>query len=102
MLSNGYMETIKSSGNPKIMPADPSSFGGQTLVPVMCSEEKKPITKELRALKIGESAEFPIERRSSVVATAQRLKKDLIRIGWNFKLVDNTEDFTVSVIRIPS
>lgn len=96
------METIKCSENPKIMPAVQSSFCGQASASVISAEEKKPITKELRALKIGESAEFPIERRSSVVATAQRLKKDLIRIGWNFKLVDNTEDFTVSVIRIPS
>lgn len=96
------METIKCSENPKIMPTVQASFCGQASASVVSSEEKKPITKELRALKIGESAEFPIERRSSVVATAQRLKKDLIRIGWNFKLVDNTEDFTVSVIRIPS
>lgn len=96
------METIKCSENPKIMPADQISFGGQASTTVMSADEKKPITKELRALKIGESAEFPIERRSSVAATAQRLKKDLMRIGWNFKLVDNTEDFTVSVIRIPS
>lgn len=96
------METIKCSENPKIMPVVQSRFGDQASASVVSAEEKKPITKELRALKIGESVEFPIERRSSVVATAQRLKKDLIRIGWNFKLVDNTEDFTVSVIRIPS
>lgn len=96
------METIKCSENSKIMPAAPISFGGQASTTVVSADEKKPITKELRALKIGESAEFPIERRSSVVATAQRLKKDLMRIGWNFKLVDNAEDFTVSVIRIPS
>ncbi|WP_286150964.1 hypothetical protein [Bacteroides acidifaciens] len=96
------METIKCSDNPKIMPAAQILYGSQASTTVMSADEKKPITKELRALKIGESAEFPIERRSSVVATAQRLKKDLMRVGWNFKLVDNTEDFTVSVIRIPS
>ena len=96
------METIKCSDNPKIMPAAKILYGSQASTTVMSADEKKPITKELRALKIGESAEFPIERRSSVVATAQRLKKDLMRVGWNFKLVDNTEDFTVSVIRIPS
>lgn len=96
------METIKRTEKSKMMPSASTPYCGQATTSVVGTEEKKPITKELRALKIGESVEFPIERRSSVVATAQRLKKDLIRVGWNFKLVDNTDDFTVSVVRIPS
>lgn len=95
------METMKCSETSKMAQGGLSAFGGQVALPTIATKEKKPITKELKALKIGQSAVFPAERRSSVMATAQRLKKDLIRFGWNYKLVDNTEDFTVSVIRIP-
>lgn len=95
------METINYSENPKMSAVTSSVSPGELCFPEVCCEEKKPITKELKSLVVGGSVSFPIERRSSVLATAQRLKKDLVRIGWNFKIIDNTEDFTVTVVRVP-
>lgn len=95
------METINYSENPKILPSLSTSCCEVSTGSDITTAEKKPITKELKSLVIGGSATFPMERRSSVIATAQRLKKDLIRVGWNFKLIENTEDFTVTVVRVP-
>lgn len=63
-------------------------------------ESKKPITAKLKSLRQGDSVTFPIERRQSVYAVASRLKKELVRWAWNFKLIDNTENFTVTIVRI--
>ena len=63
------------------------------------TDNKKPITAVLKSLRIGDSALFPIERRTSVYAVASRLRKELVKLSWNFKLVDDTQNFTVTVVR---
>lgn len=62
-----------------------------------------PVAPTLKALKIGEVAEFPTEQRSSVLATIYRLRKDYKRQGWDVEVVaneDDTEDFVVRIKRV--
>lgn len=53
----------------------------------------------LRKLDIGESCEFPIEQRSSVVVLLQRMRTENMRIGWDADLTTDNKAFTVSVTR---
>lgn len=62
--------------------------------------KKEPIVPTLRELEIGESHSFPIEQRSSVYVSCQRMVKEGMRIGWNYEMVEHAEDFTVEVRRI--
>ena len=50
--------------------------------------KKEPIVPTLRELQVGESHCFPIEQRSSVYVSCQRMVKE------------HAEDFTVEVRRI--
>lgn len=61
---------------------------------------KKPISSTLRALSVGDSATFPIEQRTSLLIVANRIKKELARIGWDYFSTDNEEEFTISIKRI--
>ena len=61
---------------------------------------KKPITGELRNIRIGGVAVFPIEQRTSVVTVVNRLRKELIRKGWDCEVKDNMEKYQVIVERI--
>ena len=60
---------------------------------------RKPITAELKSLKIGASATFPIEQRSSVLAVVNKLRSELIRDRWNAVVEDDKEQFIVTVTR---
>lgn len=64
------------------------------------SVARKPITSTLRALNVGNSAIFPIEQRTSVLIVANRIKKELARVGWDYYSTDNEEEFTISITRI--
>lgn len=64
------------------------------------SVEKKPITSTLRSMSVGQSVAFPIEQRTSVLIVANRIKKELARIGWDYLAKDNEEDYTISISRI--
>lgn len=61
--------------------------------------KKLPIMPTLRKLDIGESCEFPIEQRSSVVVLLQRMRTENMRIGWDADLTTDNKAFTVSVTR---
>lgn len=61
---------------------------------------KKPISSTLRALSVGDSATFPIEQRTSLLIVANRIKKELARVGWDYFSTDNEEEFTISITRI--
>lgn len=63
-------------------------------------EEKKSITATLKSLAVDGFTSFPIERRSSVLTVANRLKKELVRLNWDYRLIDNTDDYTVTVVRV--
>ncbi|MBR6282877.1 MAG: hypothetical protein IKR25_01105 [Muribaculaceae bacterium] len=58
---------------------------------------RKPITAELKSLKVGASATYPIEQRSSVIAVVNRLRKELIREQWDAEICDDTENYSVIV-----
>lgn len=60
---------------------------------------KKPITSELRTLKVGASATFPIEQRSSVITVVNKLRSELIRERWDAVIEDDRENFLVTVTR---
>ncbi len=60
---------------------------------------KKPVTATLRSLSVGESADFPIEQRTSALVVANRLKKELARIGWDYKYYDDEDNFIVKILR---
>lgn len=60
---------------------------------------RKPISGELRNLRVGGAAVFPIEQRSSVITIVNRLRKDLIRTKWNCVLKENPNKFELTVIR---
>ena len=61
---------------------------------------KKPISSTLRALSVGDSATFPIEQRTSLLIVANRIKKELARVGWDYFSTDNEEEFSISIPRI--
>lgn len=61
---------------------------------------KKPISSTLRALSVGDSATFPIEQRTSLLIVANRIKKELARVGWDYFSTDNEEEFSISITRI--
>lgn len=61
--------------------------------------KRKPVTAELKALAVGETATFPVEQRSSVMAIANKLAKDLMRSGWSVELADDFDNYEVSVTR---
>ncbi len=60
---------------------------------------RKPITAELKSLKVGASTTYPIEQRSSVIAVINRLRKELIRDRWDAELCDDTDNYSVIVTR---
>lgn len=60
----------------------------------------RPIRAELISLKIGGKATFPIERYASVFSAASKMKIEMMRKGWNYKISRNSENFTVTVERI--
>lgn len=59
-----------------------------------------PVAPTLKALKIGEIAEFPTEQRSTVYATIYRLRKDYKRQGWDVEILDSESDADEFVVRI--
>lgn len=59
-----------------------------------------PVAPTLKALKIGEVAEFPTEQRSTVYATIYRLRKDYKRQGWDVEILDSENDAGGLVVRI--
>lgn len=61
---------------------------------------KKPITTELRELRIGDRRTFPIERYSSVSAVVSRLKRELMREKWDVKKIVNKKDCQLTILRI--
>ena len=61
---------------------------------------KKPISGEQRNLKVGGVVIFPMEQRSSVMAVISRLRKDLIRDGWNCNVDEIKSRYELVVTRI--
>lgn len=59
-----------------------------------------PIAPTLKALKIGETAVFPIEQLTSIQATKHRLCRMYSRQGWNAEVVVKDAEFQVIVTRI--
>lgn len=74
---------------------------GVALLPTVAETaiDKKPITSTLRGLSLGESANFPIEQRTSALVVANRLKKELARIGWDYSYCDDEDNFIVKITR---
>lgn len=60
----------------------------------------KPITPELRKLKLGESVTYPIEQYGSVKSVISRLRKELVRSNWNVRATTDTDKYEVTVKRI--
>lgn len=63
-------------------------------------KEKKPITAELREMRIGDRLTFPIDRYGSVMAVVYRLKKELMREKWKVKKIVNEKDCNITLIRV--
>ena len=61
---------------------------------------KKPITKAIRKLAVGESCLFPLEQRPSVLIICSRYAKANLRIGWAYEIIDRLSSFAVEVKRI--
>lgn len=61
--------------------------------------EFKPIAPTLKALEVGQSAEFPIEQLTSIQTTKHRLCKNYLRQGWDAEVVVNERSYTVVVTR---
>lgn len=59
-----------------------------------------PITSTLRTLNIGQTIDFPFEQRTSVLATAARIKKELSRYGWDYSYQDDDDNFLLKFSRI--
>lgn len=69
-------------------------FGPGVQVPA-----SRPIAPTLKTLKVGESAEFPIEQLTSVQSTKNRLCRMYARQGWNADVVVNDHEYQVIVTR---
>jgi len=61
---------------------------------------KKPISGELRNLRVGGTVVFPMEQRSSVMSVISRLRRDLIRERWNCAVKERRSSFELVVTRI--
>lgn len=61
---------------------------------------KKPISGELRSLKVGGVVVFPMEQRSSVMSVISRFRRDLIRENWNCKVDEVKSRCELVVTRI--
>lgn len=61
---------------------------------------RTPISPELRKLRVGDQTTFPIERYGSVMAVISRLKKELLREGWNVRTIENKKLYELKVIRV--
>lgn len=86
----------------------PETEGDATIVPsgedysterVRAEIEKKPVTSTLRGLCVGDVASFPWEQRTSVLIIANRLKRELARIGWDYSYSDDEDNFVVKITR---
>ena len=66
----------------------------------MTEVRKKPISGELRNIRIGGVATFPIEQRSSVITVVNKLRRELIRYNWDCEVKDNLSKYQVEVTRI--
>lgn len=60
---------------------------------------KLPISTTLRGLKVGESANFPWEQRTSLFVIANRIKKELARTEWDFSYLDDEVNYIVKFTR---
>lgn len=85
--------TQKSAYRPPRKPTLPE-FGPGVQIPA-----SRPIAPTLKMLKIGESAEFPIEQLTSVQSTKNRLCRMYARQGWNADVVVNDLQYQVIVTR---
>lgn len=85
--------TQESAYRPPRKPTLPE-FGPGVQIPA-----SRPIAPALKMLKIGESAEFPIEQLTSVQSTKNRLCRMYARQGWNADVVVNDLQYQVIVTR---
>ncbi len=85
--------TQESAYRPPRKPTLPE-FGPGVQIPA-----SRPIAPTLKMLKIGESAEFPIEQLTSVQSTKNRLCRMYARQGWNADVVVNDLQYQVIVTR---
>lgn len=85
--------TQESAYRPPRKPTLPE-FGPGVQIPA-----SRPIAPTLKMLKIGESAEFPIEQFTSVQSTKNRLCRMYARQGWNADVVVNDLQYQVIVTR---
>lgn len=85
--------TQESAYRPPRKPTLPE-FGPGVQIPA-----SRPIAPTLKMLKIGESAEFPIEQLTSVQSTKNRLCRMYARQGWNANVVVNDLQYQVIVTR---
>lgn len=85
--------TQESAYRPPRKPTLPE-FGPGVQIPA-----SRPIAPTLKMLKIGESAEFPIEQLTSVQSTKNRLYRMYARQGWNADVVVNDLQYQVIVTR---
>lgn len=85
--------TQESAYRPPRKPTLPE-FGPGVQIPAL-----RPIAPTLKTLKIGESAEFPIEQLTSVQSTKNRLCRMYARQGWNADVVVNDLQYQVIVTR---
>lgn len=92
--------TINHCGNAQADLAN-ARFAGIS-VPVGCEAvagvRKQPLASQIKSLAVGESATFPVEQRSSLFATASRIKKNWVRYGWDYRTEDNS-DYTITITR---
>lgn len=65
----------------------------------MTSTQKKPIKKALSRLMIGQSETWPIERYGAVIAGVSKYKMEMARIGWDYNVSRDMENFTVTIER---
>lgn len=61
---------------------------------------KKPVAETLRALKIGEEVLFPIEQRTTIRVTNNRITAELIRQRWRCEIDYDEENYLVKVRRV--
>lgn len=60
---------------------------------------KKPITKSITSMAVGDSCTFPLEQRTSVLVICNRYAKANLRIGWDYEVIDHPQSYEVEIKR---
>lgn len=61
--------------------------------------QPKKVTQTLRKMTVGQTEYFPVEQRTTLMITANRIKRELARYGWDYECKDDDANYAVALTR---